>query len=208
MARKPSGLESLSLPAKLAIGLVFVLLAAVAYFILFYSDIDAQIATQYETREAKKRELADAQEAKNAYNRDIAEKTRREQLARKQKKILPDDAEAPAFLSTLQTVATIAGIKLGSWKPEDQKIEQFFAKVPMELKVQGKFHQIVKFFHQVGQVDRIINIENIVMTTKAAAAAAKPGANAEETINVDVTCLATAFRAVRGDEGSKKRGAK
>ena len=40
-------------------------------------------------------------------------------------------------------------------------VQKFFARVPMKLTLPGKFHQIAKFFYGVGQLDRIINIENI-----------------------------------------------
>jgi type IV pilus assembly protein PilO len=203
MAKKRSGssLDMLSLPGKLAVGLVIVLLAGVAYFILFYSDIDTEISNAYQTREAEKRELVNAQEAKKAYNRDIAEKTRREQLAKKQKKILPDEAESPAFLATLQTVATISGVRLTSWSPQDELPQEFYAKVPMELKLVGKFHQIAKFFHGIGQVDRIINMENITISVVQSAGQGKTGSGEDEGIEVSVQCLATAFRALRVDDG-------
>ncbi len=34
-------------------------------------------------------------------------------------------------------------------------------QVPMQLTLSGKFHQVAKFFHGVGQLDRIINLEDI-----------------------------------------------
>jgi type IV pilus assembly protein PilO len=144
-------------------------------------------------------------EAQREYNRDLAEKARREQLAVKQRKILPDSAETPAFLSTLQTVATVSGIRLTSWTPLDEKLEEFYAKVPMQLKLKGRFHQVVKFFHGIGQVDRIINMENISVKTGGDDQGdnASPGGAQE----VNISCLATAFRALSG-EGKRRKGKK
>ena len=212
-----SGLESLSLPGKLAVGVILALMVGAAYFVVFYGDVESNISSQQQLLEAKKNELVQAKEADKAYNKDLTELERRKQLARKQKKILPDDSETPAFLSTLQTVATISGVKLASWSPQDELTETFYAKVPMELKLSGKFHQVAKFFHQIGQVDRIINMENIVIKVdlkdaaeKAKAQAESSSGVAEETVNVEVQCLATAFRSLRSGEGGgdkkKRRG--
>jgi type IV pilus assembly protein PilO len=207
-----SGLENLSLPGKLAVGLVFTVMVAAAYFVVFYGEVESNISAQYQLLQQKRAELEKAEEAKKLYNKDLAEKARREQLALKQKKILPDSSESPAFLSTVQTVATISGIKLTRWTPLDEEPQEFYAKVPMQLALEGKFHQIAKFFHGVGQVDRIINMENIVIQvlpdkSKSKSKQLSPG---EETVQVEVECLATAFRALRSDEGGggrKRKGA-
>jgi type IV pilus assembly protein PilO len=65
--------------------------------------------------------------------------------------------------------------------------QQFYAKVPMRLSLTGRFHQIAKFFYGVGQLDRIINIEDIDL--------GKPKL-VNEDIVIEATCLATAFRSL------------
>ncbi|HZO12250.1 MAG TPA: type 4a pilus biogenesis protein PilO [Polyangiaceae bacterium] len=206
-----SSLDNLSTTGKMAVGLVFVLLIAALYFVVFYGDVESEIGAQQNLIEQKRTELEQAEADKAAYLKDVEEKTRREALAQKQKKILPDEAESPAFLSTLQTVATISGITLSSWTPQDEVVADFYAKVPMRLEVKGRFHQITKFFHGIGQVDRIINIEDITIKTADKAATAPVDkkvitatAQAEEPVDLKVECLATAFRALRPGETPKR----
>lgn len=195
------GLDGLNLPGKIAVGALFVVLVGAAYFIVFYGDVDAQIESQRQTLEAKKRELAAAKETLAVYNADREELERRRLLEQKQKKILPDESQTHSFLSSLQTVATISGIELASWTPQDEAAEDFYARVPMKLSLRGKYHQVAKFFHGVGQVYRIINIENIVLKVQK-----KRGKDGEDDgATVDVSCLATAFRALGDEEGSKGR---
>jgi type IV pilus assembly protein PilO len=215
LSKGGSGLDNLSMAGKLAVGVLFVLMVGAAYFVVFYGEIDTNITAQLQVLEAKKGELVQAKDADKAYNKDLTELERRKQLARRQRKILPDNAETPSFLDALQTIATITGIELVSWEPQDQIPDEFYARVPMLLKIEGKFHQVAKFFNDVGQVDRIINMENIVLEIDAAAAAAQQDAlketsnpQGEESINVKVTCLATAFRALKSGEGGggKRKG--
>ncbi|MEQ9323728.1 MAG: type 4a pilus biogenesis protein PilO [Polyangiaceae bacterium] len=207
-----SGLDNMSLPGKLAVGVLFVGLVAAAYLFVFYGEIESDIESTRRSLEVKKTELDKAKEADRAYNKDLTELERRKQLARKQQKILPDDAESPAFLSTVQTVATISGVKLTSWTPQDEEPEAFYAKVPMKLQLEGKFHQVAKFFYGVGQVDRIINMENIDIKINQQSAKqreqeleASRNPLDEDSVTVEVSCLATAFRALKDGEGGGSR---
>jgi type IV pilus assembly protein PilO len=198
-----ASLANLSTVGKLLIGVVFVAVVGAAYFVVFFGETASQIETTKGELTDQQAKLSDAESAKREYNKDLAEKARHETIARKSKKILPDDPEMPTFLSSLQTVATISGVTLTSWSPGDETLAEFYAKVPMELKLEGKYHQIAKFFHGIGQVDRIINMENISLSVKDTVAKNAP--DDESGTFVTVECLATAFRSLSKSEGSKKR---
>ncbi|MBL9024972.1 MAG: type 4a pilus biogenesis protein PilO [Myxococcales bacterium] len=195
--RAPGGsvLGRLSLPAKFVFGLVLTLVVGALYFVVFFADIDGQISAAQGQRGALQAELAKAEEAKDAFQKDVEEKTRKQALEREQKKVLPDDAETPAFLSAVQQVATVSGVNLVSYKPEDEVAEDYYVRVPMSLAMRGRFHQIARFFYGVGQLDRVINVEDIEMRIVV-----DPNASPEEVI-LEVRCLATAFRAKRDGEG-------
>ncbi len=200
------GLDNLSLLGKLLIGFVFVVIIGAAYFVVFYGDVSGQIQSKRTELDEQKAKLAEAEGAKREYNKDLAEKSKHEVLARKHKKILPDDPEMPTFLSTLQTVATISGVTLTSWAPGEEAPEEFYAKVPMQLKLEGKFHQVAKFFYGIGQVDRIINMENINVSLKESVDKANLASGEDKGALVSVECLATAFRSLgSGDSGGGKK---
>lgn len=194
----------LTIAIKLAIGIGFVVVLAGAYFFVLFGDVSGELETKATELEEQQAKLNDAEAAKREYNNDLAEKARLEALARKQKKVLPDDAEMPTFLSTIQSVATISGATLASWAPGEEQKEEFYARVPMQLKLEGKFHQVAKFFHGIGMVDRIINMENITVHVKDRGAEAKASSDDKGTM-VTVECLATAFRALAKNEKGKKR---
>ncbi|MGK4002787.1 type 4a pilus biogenesis protein PilO [Sorangium sp. So ce1036] len=197
MATKPnpaqagSALDRLPPLAKFGVGALFAALVGILYFVGFYADVDSQIASATQQQQSLQAELTKAQASKAAYQKDLDEKTRREQLSREQKKILPDESETPAFLSAIQGVATVSGVNLTSWSPTEEIPQEFFSKVPMKLTLTGKFHQVAKFFHGVGRLDRIINLEEVQIKN--------PKVEGSD-VQVEVECLATAFRAVRAGE--------
>ncbi len=204
-AASGSTLDRLPLAGKMGVGLLFMALVGALFFVFVYEDLSNDLATAQQREGTLRNELRQAQAAKEAYQKDRDEKIRSEARAEQTKKILPDEPETPAFLASLQQTATIAGINLTSWTPVDEVPQEFFAKVPMKLTLSGRYHQVAKFFFGVGQLDRIINMDDIQLKIVARAAVARPNEQPAEP-EVNVECLATAFRALRlGDQG-KRRG--
>jgi type IV pilus assembly protein PilO len=170
--------------AKVGVGVLLSVLVGVAYFVLFYDEISEAIAKQKRDEQTLRADLAHVKQAEFEYHKDLAELTERQQRQRDLNKILPETTEYPAFLSAIQGVANISGVALQAWTPQEEVAQKFFARVPMHLTLQGKFHQVAKFFYGVGQLDRIINVENIAL--------GQPKAQNDELV-LKVECLATAF---------------
>jgi type IV pilus assembly protein PilO len=190
-------LGRLSLPAKMVFGIILVGVIAALYFVVFFTDIDGQISAAQGAESNLKAELQSAEDAKAAFQKDVEDKTRRQQIEREQKKVLPDEAETPSFLAAVQGIATISGVSLTSYKPEDEANDEYYVRVPMSLSLSGRFHQIARFFYGVGQLDRVINIEDIQMTVVTSTAGS-------DEIVLEVKCLATAFRAKKAGEALSK----
>jgi type IV pilus assembly protein PilO len=196
MAKGPSALSRLTMPAKIGIGAALMILSGVVYFVVFYGDLATSIKAE-EGRERQLRDdLAEAQKAQHAYQLDLAELSDRQQRQRELNKILPATTEYPAFLSSVQSVANVAGVNLSGWYPQGEAPDQFYARVPMKIELEGRFHQIAKFFYNVGQLDRIINMENITIT--------EPKVKGDEVI-LKVSALATAFHSIDDKHAPPKK---
>jgi type IV pilus assembly protein PilO len=169
---------------KSLVGFLLAALTAIVYYVIWYGDVSDAIDKQKRQEQALRTDLVQAQQSEFAYHKDLAELTDRQQRQRELNKILPEKTEYPAFLSALQGVANVAGVSLQGWSPQEEVVQKFFARVPMKLTVLGKFHEVAKFFYGVGQLDRIINIENIALTQSK---------TKNDEIELKVDCLATAF---------------
>ena len=196
MAKAPSALSRLNLAAKIGIGAALMILSGVVYFVVFYGDVATSIKAEQGRERQLHDDLAEAQKAQHAYQLDLAELSDRQQRQRELNKILPATTEYPAFLSAVQSVANVAGVNLSAWTPQDEASEQFYARVPMRLELEGRYHQVAKFFYNVGQLDRIINMENISITD--------PHMKGDDVL-VKVTALATAFHSVDDKRAPPKK---
>jgi type IV pilus assembly protein PilO len=180
-------LSKLPTLAKFGIGLGLLGLTGVAYYVVFYGTLASEIQAAKAQEQQLGQDLATARRAEFAYQKDLAELTLRQQRQRELNKILPMASEYPAFLSSIQNVANVAGVQLAGWSPSNEVTEQYYARVPMKLTLVGRYHQVAKFFYGVSQLDRIIHLENVVIT--------KPEIKGED-VMVQAETLATAFRAV------------
>src|SRR5690349_2547620 len=135
MAKGQSALARLTLPAKIAIGAVLMVLSGVVYFVVFYGDLATTIKAEEGRQRQLAAELGEAKKAQHAYQLDLAELTERQQRQRELNKILPATTEYPAFLSAIQSVANAAGVNLSAWTPQDEAPDVFYARVPMRLEL-------------------------------------------------------------------------
>jgi type IV pilus assembly protein PilO len=185
---KPSAIAKLGAPAKVGVGTTFVVLVALAYWVIFYSDISMKIDSANVAQNKLRGDLAEQQQVQASYLADKDELVFRQQRQRELNKALPADTEAADFLSSLQQAANVSGVELKTWAPQDEKTESFYAKFPMRLEMTGHFHQVAKFAYEVGRVERIINVENIEM--------GEPKVEGDDIV-VKARCLATTFHTIK-----------
>ncbi len=188
-----SVLSKMPMPARVGISVGLLVLGALAYYVVFYTDISGSIEREVAQREELNRLLTAAKKAEQEYQKDLEELARRRERERELNKVLPKTTEYPAFLSSVQSVANVSGVELTAWTPQPEVKEQYFARVPMKLRLTGRFHQIAKFFYGIGQNDRIMNMENISITNPHLV---------DRDVYVEVEGLATAFRSLGDDDAT------
>lgn len=98
---------------------------------------------------------------------------------------LPDSKEIPDLLSSISSAGRDSGLEVISFRQRQEQLKDFYAEVPVDVTVRGNYHEVATFFDRVGQLDRIVNVGDIVMQT--------PKREGDEMI-VDTLCSATTFR--------------
>jgi type IV pilus assembly protein PilO len=118
---------------------------------------------------------------------------------------LPDKREIPDLLSSISNLARDAGLEVVLFKPGTENPQDFYAEVPVSVSVQGTFHQVATFFDEVGQLSRVVNINQISVRDPVIT---------DESVQVKTDCVATTFRYLSEserqqletkEEGGKKR---
>jgi len=159
--KKKSAIGKIGTTQKILVLVLLVVLAAVGYYMLFYRDKASQLENLKKGYSSLVLEEQDWEKRKKTYLQDVEDLNRRKERQREQIRILPPDAEMSSFLMDLDNLAGLAGLEIDLLAPQDEAGAGFYAKIPVTMQLQGKFHQILKFFSSIGKLERIINIENI-----------------------------------------------
>ena len=170
------------------------------YYFLLYDPLD-QDRTQ---QEARRTELAASRvrEEQNLrrYNTDVAELARARVHAQSLESVLPNDPDIPGFMRSINALAEASGLAIRLIQPVDERVERYFARIPVQMQVNGTYLSLARFFHSVSQLPRVINMENIKLLTPM------EDPNTHEMM-LSATMLATTFRGVTTTTGAAPAGA-
>ena len=75
--------------------------------------------------------------------------------------VLPEEKDAADLLRRMQTVATQSNLTIKSFKPAPTVTKQLHAEWPIELQLEGTYHNLAIFFDRVGKFTRIVNITGL-----------------------------------------------
>ncbi len=190
-----SGQSFETLPIAAKIFLLFLLLAvlAAAYYFALHMNLEEEIQNAESQNAQLQQNLVQAQQRQEEYLRLTQELASREAIDRQNKRILPANAEIPAFLQDLNRLAELSGLQMKLVEPRPEERQQLYLRIPVSLQVEGKYHQLAKFFYNVSQLERAINMENITMNLKGLRSASR-NPNEETEAILEVAVLATTFR--------------
>jgi type IV pilus assembly protein PilO len=100
------------------------------------------------------------------------------------KAVLPEEKDAADLLRRMQTVATQSNLTIKSFKPAPTVTKQLHAEWPINLELEGTYHNLALFFDRVSKFTRIVNISSLDVKGKD-----RSDANA----TISASCVATTF---------------
>ena len=185
------------LPMIAQFGIVFVvaaLLTVGAWFGLYKGMADQNQQTQLalQAKIAENDQLRPFEPRKADMERQIASLKQQLEI---QKRIVPDEKEAPQFMHVMQDMASAAGIEIRRYTSRPLATHEFFSEVPFEVELDGPYYGLLNFFDKVAHMERIVNVSGMTMATvkKPTSAGAKRQYTYAPGESVVVTCVATTF---------------
>ena len=147
-----------------AIGLIFVLgVVLLGYFLAWKPkkpELDAARAQEAQllaTLEAKARKAANL----DAYKAQLAEM---EQSFGAMLRKLPNKTEVPSLLTDISQQGTAAGLDQKLFQPNTQNIKDFYAELPIKMRLTGSFHSIGAFVSGIAALPRIVTLHDVEIT--------------------------------------------
>lgn len=114
------------------------------------------------------------------------------------KRILPPEKETPDLMRKVQSLASQSSLLIKTFTPGQTVNKEFYQEWPINMAVEGNYHNLGIFFDRVGRLSRLVNIGNI-----------KIAARNEQTVSNTITanCVATTFVYVDTPAGAPPPGA-
>jgi type IV pilus assembly protein PilO len=153
------------LPFRLgAIGLIFIVaVVALAYFLAWKPKKPELDAAQAEEQTLLSQLEQKAKKAANldAYKAQLAEM---EQSFGAMLRKLPNKTEVPNLLTDISQQGTAAGLDQKLFQPGAQNIRDFYAELPIKMRLTGSFHSIGAFVSGIAALPRIVTLHDVEIT--------------------------------------------
>jgi len=120
-----------------------------------------------QTKEVKLREDYKAKLAK-AVNLDVLKKQREEvqQYVTQLEKQLPSKAEMDALLSDINQAGLGRSLQFDLFRPGQVAVKEYYAELPISLRVTGRYHDIGAFASDIANLSRIVTLNNLSIAPK------------------------------------------
>ena len=144
--------------------IIVIIVAAFIIGLGFYLDTKKQLAN-YESSQAQESELKGILEIKVRKAANLEEyKTQLEEMRQTFGTLLrqlPSKTEIPALIVDISQTALASGLEVKLFRPGSEVQKEFYAEKPIELVMNGNYHQFGSFASEVAALPRIVTLHNI-----------------------------------------------
>ncbi len=156
----------------MAVGLIVVIVGGLDY--LVFRDKRARIETldaeltkvEQERDEAKRRA-----DKLPYYKKEIEKVAAQFEIA---KRALPESEEIPSLLTNISRSGQDEGLEFVLFQPQKEEASTFYSEIPIQMRIKGRYHDMALFLYKISRLDRIVNISNLNLVSKAITRVAKP----------------------------------
>ncbi|HQY75895.1 MAG TPA: type 4a pilus biogenesis protein PilO [Rhodoferax sp.] len=182
-----------SLPRYALFVVTAIVVVAVLWFLWLTSSLE--VLEQEQEKEVKLRADYKIKLAK-AVNLDVLKKQREQvqQYVTQLEKQLPGKSEMDALLSDINQAGLGRSLQFDLFRPGQVAVKEYYAELPITIKVSGRYHDIGAFASDIANLSRIVTLNNLSISPKP-----------DGTLSMDAT--AKTFRYLDPDEVATQRKA-
>ena len=128
--------------------------------------LDLPLQTELDSLERQERDLKSVLSQKKGKSIDLSQsihslsraRTRLDQL-----QMALARRESPAVMAQIQQLARSSDLEVKSFLPLERVRRRFYLEHPIQISLEGNFHNLGRFLEKVGQCEQIINVINIAI---------------------------------------------
>ena len=179
------------LPQALCAVAIFAAVLGAGWFLYGAGQVE-----QYDAgiQEEEKLKEAYRQKIQQAINLDALRKQKEQvgQYVASLEKQLPSKAEMDALLSDINQAGLGRGLQFELFKPGKVVVKDYYAELPIDIKIRGNYHDVASFTSDIAGLPRIVTLNNMNLVS------AKEG-------TLTLEAVAKTFRYLDADEVAAQR---
>lgn len=121
-------------------------------------------------------------------------------------KQLPDRSQMDGLLTDINQAGLGRGLEFELFKPGQENQAEFYAQMPISIKVQGTYHELGAFATDISKLSRIVTLNDLVITNPNKAAGKDAKAKSGDVI-LTMEAVAKTYRYLDADELAAKKKA-
>lgn len=178
-------------PRVVVLSLLFVVVIGCAWWFDWSAQFDALEQRRQEEVKLKDEWLGKKRQAVNLdeYKRQLADIDRQFGALLRQ---LPNRSEMEALLVDVNQAGRGRGLQFELWKPGTESVREFYAELPIQLRVTGTYTDLGNFAADVAKLPRIVTLRDIAV-------------DAAGTTGLKMDASAVTYRYLDDEEVSKQR---
>ncbi|HYA58789.1 MAG TPA: type 4a pilus biogenesis protein PilO [Burkholderiaceae bacterium] len=154
------------LPRMTLWGAVVVVCAALGYFAVWRGQMEELDTLRQEEVKLKEQYRVKLQQSINL-DELRRQKEQVNQYVITLEKQLPSKAEMDALLSDINQAGIGRGLQFELFRPGQVNLREYYAELPISLKVSGRYHDLGAFASDIANLPRIVTLNNLnIQTTK------------------------------------------
>jgi type IV pilus assembly protein PilO len=144
-----------------AVGVCFVALAAVLFYVFVWQEQRPELQRR-ENEEQKLRQEFKTKHSKavnlDVYKRQLADIERSFGALLRQ---LPGKTEVPNLLVDISQTGLAAGLQEKLFQPQPEQKRDFYAELPIKIRLSGSYHEFGEFVSGIAALPRIVTLHDI-----------------------------------------------
>jgi type IV pilus assembly protein PilO len=139
-------------------------LVVVALWFVWLKSSDEELTAETEKEVTLKQDYQ--KKLVQAVNLDALKKQREQvqQYVTQLEKQLPSKAEMDALLSDINQAGLGRSLQFELFKPGQISVKEYYAELPIAVKVTGKYHDVGAFAADIANLSRIVTLNNLSLT--------------------------------------------
>lgn len=157
---------------------IIVVLLAALYWYFLYQPYSEEMAALQERITSKRQTVEKYQKIAaqlETFKTQVSELEARLHVLLRE---LPESREIPGMIRQISDLGVRTGLQISLIKPMLEQRKEFYAEIPIQVRVKGQYHAVGRFLDDLAHLERLISVDGVQI----------------EATSQETQCLATTFR--------------